>query len=154
MGMIKMYRAEVLNKLPVMQHFLFGSLLPLNFPESLQLGPSSQTQAIVFSHDHSHPHTSESGDGGGASQLETGWGDCCGIPIPSAFAAAQTEKKGVGILTRADAGPVSGSLAGGRKALASPVIVDPSQSPTPMSKVPDTWRGMHFGNGVRPVPFD
>jgi len=28
----------------------------------------------------------------GAGQREVGWGDCCGIPVPSAFAAARAEQ--------------------------------------------------------------
>ncbi|KAG6330184.1 hypothetical protein ID866_8905 [Astraeus odoratus] len=72
-GMIKMYKAEVLGKLPVIQHFLFGSILPYEGPP---------------------PPTEENGKNtrhGG--HVHEGWGDCCGIPIPSAFAAAAQEKE-------------------------------------------------------------
>lgn len=125
-----MYKAEVLGKLPVMQHFLFGTILPLSLPESLlqPLSPSESSIAASGSHvGHAHPHTRHihpkvltqhsavdgaepniNTEGGGASRLETGWGDCCGIAVPSAFAAAEDEKRkaaggttqpGVGILT-------------------------------------------------------
>jgi serine/threonine-protein phosphatase 2A activator len=66
-GMVKMYTAEVLGKLPVMQHFLFGSILPYG-------GPVAATGA---------------GDANGHGHTHEGWGDCCGIPVPSAFAAAE-----------------------------------------------------------------
>ncbi|KAF9516575.1 hypothetical protein BS47DRAFT_1315238 [Hydnum rufescens UP504] len=97
-GMIKMYKAEVLGKLPVMQHFLFGSILP--FPggdedEDLHLHTEEEERDAHRGHRHVHSPLlgDTSGSGGGASQLEVGWGDCCGIPIPSAFAAAEADKK-------------------------------------------------------------
>jgi serine/threonine-protein phosphatase 2A activator len=101
-GMQKMYLGEVLGKLPVMQHFLFGSILPYEGPEPA--APSS----LEEEHDghthlhgkHIHPKVAASlaavprpseGDLGGAGQQEVGWGDCCGIPVPSAFGAAKAD---------------------------------------------------------------
>jgi serine/threonine-protein phosphatase 2A activator len=81
--MIKMYLAEVLGKLPVVQHFLFGSLLPYDGPSP----PSADSQNVDHC-GHVHPVTNTAGVG----QQQSGWGDCCGIPVPSAFAAAQSEK--------------------------------------------------------------
>ncbi|KAJ7460699.1 Phosphotyrosyl phosphatase activator [Mycena latifolia] len=74
-GMVKMYTAEVLGKLPVMQHFLFGSLLPYGGPVAAAGGDDG----------HGHAH--------GPGHAHEGWGDCCGIPVPSAFAAADSERK-------------------------------------------------------------
>lgn len=78
-----MYLAEVLGKLPVMQHFLFGSILPYDGPPP----PDSSTKE-----DPNCGHVHASIDGGGVGQQQSGWGDCCGIPVPSAFAAAKAEQ--------------------------------------------------------------
>ncbi|KAN0082782.1 hypothetical protein V8E55_008577 [Tylopilus felleus] len=65
-----MHKAEVLRKLPVVQHFLFGSILPYNGrpPPASCEGPQKH---------RGHVHE--------------GWGDRCGIPVPSAFTAAHEE---------------------------------------------------------------
>jgi serine/threonine-protein phosphatase 2A activator len=84
-GMQKMYLAEVLGKLPVMQHFLFGSILAYDGPAS----PNEDNDHDDTHRGHAHAHE---GDLGGAGQQSTGFGDCCGIPIPSAFGAAQADK--------------------------------------------------------------
>ena len=82
-----MYRAEVLGKLPVMQHFLFGSILPYDGPAA----PSDNVDDAHWGHVHAH-----AGDTGAAGQ-QAGFGDCCGIPVPGAFGAAQAEKRLAGV---------------------------------------------------------
>ncbi|KAK7714222.1 Serine/threonine-protein phosphatase 2A activator 2 [Diaporthe eres] len=91
-GMRRMFVAEVLKKLPVMQHFLFGSLVPAVD------GMSEQNQAGV--------PDEEDDDEGGEVQVfdegdvrhvhqQNGWGECCGIKVPSGVAAGmEAMKKG------------------------------------------------------------
>lgn len=92
-GMRKMFVAEVLRKLPVMQHFLFGSLVPA-------VDGMSTEEEAGLSHEEDEIE-------GGAVVVEHGgvrhvhqansWGDCCGIKVPSSIAAAQeTRKRGQG----------------------------------------------------------
>ncbi|KAL0939406.1 phosphotyrosyl phosphatase activator [Colletotrichum truncatum] len=87
-GMRRMFVAEVLRKLPVMQHFLFGSLIPAvdGMSKEQELGLDSEEEgteggeiSTVPSGSHKHQHT--------------GWGDCCGIKVPSSLAASQEMKK-------------------------------------------------------------
>lgn len=81
-GMLKMYRAEVLAKLPVTQHFLFGPHLPYPAVELDSHDGHEHKDEGVTTDEHGHLHV-----------RGEGFGDCCGIPIPSAFAAAAEQRR-------------------------------------------------------------
>ncbi|KAL8670327.1 MAG: hypothetical protein Q9168_005127 [Polycauliona sp. 1 TL-2023] len=88
-GMRRMFVKEVLGKLPVMQHFLFGSLVPaaegMNREEEIGVNPEEQEpeggEVVVEQDGVKHVHRGDA------------WGDCCGIKIPSTVAAAQEAKR-------------------------------------------------------------
>jgi serine/threonine-protein phosphatase 2A activator len=78
-GMRRMFLAEVLGKLPVAQHFLFGSLLPAT--EGMSKDAESQIDV---------EHVGEfevTVDGMKHIHNANSWGDCCGIKVPSAVGA-------------------------------------------------------------------
>lgn len=83
-GMRKMFVKEILGKLPIMQHFLFGSLVPAVEgmghvdPETLRL------QAERMRHVKEQGHEPDY------------WGDCCGIKVPSTVAAGEEMRKRTG----------------------------------------------------------
>ena len=94
-GMRRMFVKEVLEKLPVMQHFLFGSLIPAEENMSWEdEGESSGGDASgegeveggevkVFTDEAGKRHVHAS----------IGWGDCCGIRVPAAVGADGEERK-------------------------------------------------------------
>ncbi|KAF4554849.1 Serine/threonine-protein phosphatase 2A activator 2-like protein [Elsinoe fawcettii] len=83
-GMRRMFLAEVLGKLPVMQHFLFGGIIQAAEGMSKEEDYESEAtggDGVVVKDGMVHKHA------------ETGWGDCCGIPVPSSVGAMQEMKK-------------------------------------------------------------
>lgn len=92
-GMRRMFLAEVLAKLPVAQHFLFGSLIPaaegMSTDAEDQINEEHVGEYEVTVDGMKHIHNSNS------------WGDCCGIKVPSAVGARmEAKKKGEGIELR------------------------------------------------------
>ena len=90
-GMRKMFVKEILEKLPVMQHFLFGSLIPavegMSTEEEFGLGAEEDEieggEVKVFNDAEGKRHVHAS----------TGWGDCCGIRVPAAVGAEGEQRK-------------------------------------------------------------
>lgn len=80
-GMRRMFVNEVLGKLPVMQHFLFGSLIPA--VEGMSTEEAIEAQEAEGGH-HGHGH---------GAHDHNGWDDPCGIKVPSGVAAAQEARK-------------------------------------------------------------
>lgn len=72
--MLKMYKAEVFAKLPIMQHFLFGSILPFVGSAPDNAGHDD----VDFDHVHSYG---------------VEYPGCCSIRVPSGIAAGLAERK-------------------------------------------------------------
>ncbi len=88
-GMRRMFAKEVLGKLPVMQHFLFGSLVPaaegMSRETEVGLKPEAEEkesgEVVLEENGARHVHRDDA------------WGDCCGIKIPSTVAAKEEARK-------------------------------------------------------------
>lgn len=82
-GMGKMYETEVLGKLPVMQHFMFGGILSavegMGGEDEEEGGDQREGRVVV--------------DKDGMTHVHSGWGECCGIKVPSAIGARKEEER-------------------------------------------------------------
>lgn len=88
-GMKKMFVREVIGKLVVMQHFLFGGLVPavqgMSEDEDVQAARDGDDGELLRAEGHAgHAHNADA------------WGDCCGIKVPSSVGAVREMKKRTG----------------------------------------------------------
>jgi serine/threonine-protein phosphatase 2A activator len=84
-GMRKMFIKEVLGKLPIMQHFLFGGLIPAADDMGKMDPEAERLQAERMQHVKAHGHEPDY------------WGDCCGIKVPSVVGAGEEMRKRMGM---------------------------------------------------------
>lgn len=88
-GLRRMFLAELLAKLPVMQHFLFGGLVPVPDGVTPAVRPRPgdwEGEAEVAPGHTSHAHNQDA------------WGDCCGIRVPSGVGAKEEMRKRMGVV--------------------------------------------------------
>ncbi|KAI9714468.1 MAG: Serine/threonine-protein phosphatase 2A activator 2 [Bogoriella megaspora] len=91
-GMRRMFEKEVLGKVPVMQHFLFGGLIPAVDGMSREedaggVGDAEgveEGQVVIIKDGMRHVHNPNS------------WGDCCGIKVPGSVGAAGETRRAHG----------------------------------------------------------
>ena len=84
-GMRKMFVKEVLGKLPIMQHFLFGGLIPASAEMGKLDQEAERLQAERMQHVKEKGHEPDY------------WGDCCGIKVPSVVGAGEEMRKRMGL---------------------------------------------------------
>ncbi|KAF8477108.1 hypothetical protein BDZ91DRAFT_12605 [Kalaharituber pfeilii] len=84
-GMIKMYEKEVLGKLPIMQHFMFATLLPAVEGMSRENEEGSTEGPIEIEKERGNVVI----DRDGMRHVHSTWGECCGIKVPSAIGARE-----------------------------------------------------------------
>ena len=92
-GMRRMFVAEVLKKLPVMQHFLFGALIPAE--EGMSVEQEKGVRSEENETERGEVVVLRDGEERHVHQVNS-WGDCCGIKVPSSVAAAEEMKKRMG----------------------------------------------------------
>lgn len=93
-GMLKMYDKEVLGKLPVMQHFLFGGLIPavegMSEEREPQEGESTEPEVKIIEGEDGKKIVI---DRDGMRHIHSTWGECCGIKVPSAAGARKQDEE-------------------------------------------------------------
>ncbi|KAF3940395.1 hypothetical protein ABW19_dt0203134 [Dactylella cylindrospora] len=98
-GMVKMWEKEVVGKLPVMQHFLFGGILPatedMGKEELHDMEKEAEEESEVAGRTAEEVKSLMGKlDREGMRHVHSSWGECCGIKVPTAIAAREAGERG------------------------------------------------------------